>query len=144
MDPHPNIHIQEKYTTWLDDYKSLLKTLLQIKGCAGKVPPHQRESDYQGKIWFIPHHGLYHSHKPGKIHVLFDCSMRYKGKCLNDLPRRGSDPTNSLLDVLTRFHQERVAVMVDIEQCLIRTECQTLTALFFAFCGGLMGVYHVQ
>ena len=68
-----------------------------------------------GKTWFIPHHGVYHPHKPGKICVVFDCSAKYKGKSLNDLLLKGPGLTNSLLGVLTRFRQEHVAVMVDIE-----------------------------
>ena len=68
-----------------------------------------------GKTWFIPHHGVYHPHKPGKIRVVFDCSAKYKGKSLNDLLLKGPDLTNSLLGVLTRFRQEHVAVMADIK-----------------------------
>ena len=68
-----------------------------------------------GKTWFIPHHGVYHPHKPGKIRVVFDCSAKYKGKSLNDLLLKGPDLTNSLLGVLTRFRQEHVAVMADIQ-----------------------------
>ena len=68
-----------------------------------------------GKTWFIPHHGVYHPHKPGKVRVVFDCSAKYKEKSLNDLLLKGPDLTNSLLGVLTRFRQEHVAVMVEIE-----------------------------
>ena len=68
-----------------------------------------------GKTWFIPHHSVYHPHKPGKNRVVFDCSAKYKGKSLNDLLLKGPDLTNSLLGVLTRFRQEHVAVMADIE-----------------------------
>ena len=67
-----------------------------------------------GKTWFIPHHGVYHPRKPGKIRVVFDCSAKNKGKSLNDLLLKGPDLTNSLLGVLTRFRQEHVAVMVEI------------------------------
>ena len=98
----------------LDDCKAFVEDIV-AKGYARKVPPHQRESDYQGKTWFIPHHSVYHPHKPGKIRVVFDCSAKYKGKCLNDLLLKGPDLTNSLLGVLTRFRQDRVAVMADIE-----------------------------
>ena len=98
----------------LDDYKAFVEDIV-AKGYARKVPPHQRESGYQGKTWFIPHHGVYHPHKPGKIRVVFDCSAKYRGKCLNDLLLKGPDLTNSLQGVLTRFRQDRVAVMADIE-----------------------------
>ena len=104
----------EKNPRLLDDYKAFVEDIV-AKGYACKVPPYQRESGYQGKTWFIPHHGVYHPHKPGKIRVVFDCSAKYKVKCLNDLLLKGPDFTNSLLGVLTRFRQDRVAAMVDIE-----------------------------
>ena len=62
-----------------------------------RVPEYQRESACEGKKWFIPHHIVYHSHKPEKICVVFDCSAKYKGKSLNDLLMIGPDLTNSLL-----------------------------------------------
>ena len=30
-----------------------------------------------GKTWYIPHHGVVHPAKPGKIRVVFDCSAKY-------------------------------------------------------------------
>lgn len=124
--PVPNNRIQaEERASWLkkrleknprllDDYTAFVEEIV-AKGYARKVPLHQRQSGYQGKTWFIPHHGVYHPHKPGKIRVVFNCSAKYQGKCLNDLLLKGPDLTNSLLGVLTRFRQDRVAVMADIE-----------------------------
>ena len=64
---------------------------------------------------YIPHHGIYHPHKPGKIFVVFDCFAKYQGKSLNDLMLSGPDLTNNLFGVLMRFRQERVTLMEDIE-----------------------------
>ena len=124
--PVPNNRVQaEQRSMWLkrtlvknpkllDDYKVFVRYIV-AKGYAKRVPVHQKESACEGKTWFIPHHGVYHPHKPGKISVVFDCSANYRGKSLNDLLLKGPDLTNSLLGVLTRFCQERVAEMVDIE-----------------------------
>ena len=98
----------------LDEYKAFVEEII-AKGYARKVPPHQRESGYQGKTWFIPRHGVYHPHKPGKIRVVFNCSAKYQGKCFNDLLLKGPDLTNSLLGVLTSFRQDHVTVTADIE-----------------------------
>ena len=35
------------------------------------------------KIWYLPHHGIYHPNKPGKIRVVFDLSADCKGRCIN-------------------------------------------------------------
>ena len=45
---------------------------------------------------YIPHHGIYHPHKPGKICVVFDCFAKYQGKSLNDLMLGGPDLTNTV------------------------------------------------
>ena len=98
--PVPNNRIQAEHrASWLKD--------IVAKGNARKVPPHQRESGYRGKAWFIPLHGVYYPHKPGKVRVVFDCSAKYIGKCLNDLLLKGPDLTNALLSVLAAFGQER-------------------------------------
>ncbi|XP_015778928.1 PREDICTED: uncharacterized protein LOC107356819 [Acropora digitifera] len=102
----------EKNPELLNDYKGFVQDIV-TKGYAQKVSEHSKESDCEGNTWFIPHHGIYHPHKPGKIRVVFDCSARLKGTSLNDLLMKGPDLTNSLLGVLTRF---RVAVMTDIQE----------------------------
>ena len=68
-----------------------------------------------GRVWYIPHHGVYHPQKPDKIRVVFDCSCKYLGSSLNSALIQGPDLTNSLIGVLIRFRQEPVAVMADIE-----------------------------
>ena len=95
-----------------NDYKCFMEDITD-KGYARKVPVDLQNSS--GMKWYIPHHGIYHPHKPGKIRVVFDCSAKYQGKSLNDLLLNGPDLTNNLFGVLTRFRQERIALMADIE-----------------------------
>ena len=47
--------------------------------------------------------------------MVFDCSAKFAGTSLNDQLLQGPDLTNSLAGVLTRFRQESVAFMADIE-----------------------------
>ena len=82
-------------------------------GYAEPVPKDQIEKE--GRVWYIPHHGVYHQKKPGKIRVVFDCSASYMGVSLNGQLLQGPDMTNSLLGVLLRFRGEEVAVQGDIE-----------------------------
>lgn len=37
-----------------------------------------------GKVWYLPHHGIYHPKKPNKICIVFDCSANFQGVSLND------------------------------------------------------------
>lgn len=53
--------------------------------------------------------------KPDTIRVVFDCSAEYHGTSLNKELFRGQDLTNNIVRVLTRFRQERVAFMTDVE-----------------------------
>ncbi|XP_067950590.1 uncharacterized protein [Watersipora subatra] len=54
--------------------------------------------------------------KPSQIRVVFDCAAKTEGKSLNDYLLTGSDMTNSLLGILIRFRQEKVALSCDIER----------------------------
>ena len=53
--------------------------------------------------------------KPGKIRVVFDCSSRFQGVSLNDCLMEGPDLTNALVGVLTKFREDPVAFMGDVE-----------------------------
>ncbi|XP_033758237.1 uncharacterized protein LOC117340586 [Pecten maximus] len=92
-----------------EDYTTFMETLLE-KGHAEPAPV----GFDKGKVWYIPHHGVYHK-KKNKIRVVFDCSARYQGVSLNDNLLQGPDLTNNLLGVLMRFREEPVAVIGDIE-----------------------------
>ena len=52
------------------DYTKFMEDILE-KGYAEKVG---NQTGVNRKDWFIPHHGVYHPSKPGKIRVVFDCS----------------------------------------------------------------------
>ena len=88
-----------------------------IKNCAEEVPLEERINSAigEGKINYVPHHGIYHPKKPSQIRVVFDCSATYKGTSLNKSLLSGPDMTNSLTGVLCRFRQEWVAVTCDVK-----------------------------
>lgn len=67
-----------------------------------------------GKVWYIPHHGVYHP-VTQKLRVVFDCGASYKGTSLKEQLLQGPDLTSSLVGVIIRFRQEPVAVMADVE-----------------------------
>ena len=66
-------------------------------------------------IWYLPHHGVYHPCKPGKIRAVFDCSAEFHGTSLNKELLQGPDLTSKLVGVLTRFRTEEVAIISDIK-----------------------------
>ena len=92
-----------------EDYCTFMNKLLD-KAYAKKV-----SQSNDGKTWYLPHHGVYHPKKPEKIRVVFDCSAVYKGVSLNSMLLQGPDLTNQIVGVLTRFREERIALVADIE-----------------------------
>lgn len=67
---------------------------------AKKVPENELD---KSSVWYIPHHRVYHSLKPGKIQDTFDCSVKLQGVSLNDYLLTGLELTNTLIGVLCRF-----------------------------------------
>ena len=107
----------QKYAAFVDN--------LLDKAYARKVPDNRPARSGEA-TWFLPHHPVFHPKKPGKVRVVFDCAAKYKGVSLNDVLLQGPDMTNTVVGVLTRFRQERTAIIADIEsmfyQVLVRPD----------------------
>ena len=113
-----------------NDYKCFMADIVD-KGYTCKVPVDLQASS--SMKWYIPHHGIYHPHKPDKIRVVFDCSAKYQGKSLNDLLLNSPNLTNNLFGVLTRFRQERVALMADIESMFYQVKVSKADCSYLCF-----------
>ena len=87
---------------------------LIANGHAEPVPDESLNSN--AVRWYLPHFGVYHPHKPGKIRVVFDSAAETSGISLNKMLLSGPDLTNSLIGILLRFRTGPVAFTVDIEQ----------------------------
>lgn len=95
------------------DYNSFMQDIIS-SGYAERVPAGEASTKSK-QVWYIPHHGVYHKKKPGKIRVVFDCSAVCDGQSLNQQLLQGPDLTNNLTGVLCRFRQEQIAFMCDIQ-----------------------------
>ncbi|XP_073669326.1 uncharacterized protein [Paramisgurnus dabryanus] len=62
--------------------------------------------------WYIPHHIVRHN---GKDRIVFDCSFSYQNQCLNLQLLPGPTLGPSLLGVLLRFRQHKIAISGDIK-----------------------------
>ena len=103
----------KKNLQFKNDYSDFMNKIIE-NGCAERIPDNEIDRN-DGKVWYIYHHGVYNTKKPGKIRVVFDCSAKFQGISLNSQLLPGPDLTNSLVGVLIRFRQESVALMSDIE-----------------------------
>ncbi|XP_028298181.1 uncharacterized protein LOC114460481 isoform X2 [Gouania willdenowi] len=102
----------KKDQRYYTDYVNFMKDII-ARGDAEKVPEKELCNT---PAWYIPHHGVYHPQKPGKIRVVFDGSAQYQDTSLNEHLLTGPDLTNTLVGVLCRFRKGSVAVMCDVER----------------------------
>ncbi|XP_059086776.1 uncharacterized protein LOC131883340 [Tigriopus californicus] len=98
---------------------------------AEEVPESELRTNW-GQVWYIVHHGVYHKQKK-KIRVVFDCALKYRGVSLNNALYTGPDFTNSLLGVLLRFRERKVAVMADIEKMFYQVRIPKAQSNFLRF-----------
>ncbi|XP_078357279.1 uncharacterized protein LOC144642164 [Oculina patagonica] len=118
--------VHQKYKAFMDDLLS--------KDYARKV-----NCQYPGPLgthWYLPHHPVFSPQKPDKVRVVFDCSAKYCNTSLNDQLLQGPDLTNSLVGVLSRFREDHVALMSDVEamfhQVRVRpSDCDALRFLWW-------------
>ena len=72
-------------TRYQKDYVDFMQENIK-NGFAEKVPK-EEVSDKNKHIWYIPHHGVYHKKKPGKMKVLSaalsHCARREASACTN-------------------------------------------------------------
>ena len=118
-------------TQYRAEYVSFMSEIIE-KGYARKVSAEEL-SPKEGKVWYLPHHGVYHPKKPNSIRVVFDCSARYQCESLNDHLLQGPDLSSKLTGVLTRFRKERVAFMADVEKMFFQVKVKKEDQNFFRF-----------
>ncbi|KAL7824645.1 hypothetical protein SRHO_G00344950 [Serrasalmus rhombeus] len=94
------------------EYKQFMDKMLE-QDYAEEIPLDQLHI-VEGKIWYVPHHGVYHRRK-GILRVVFDCTSSFQNTSLNKELLQGPDLTNNLLGVLMRFRQGHIALMADIQ-----------------------------
>lgn len=110
-------NLTKKFKTderYLKLYKEFIENLVR-QGHAEKVVESDMSSEEDFE-WYIPHHGVFHPRKPGKLRVVFDCSAAFKEQSLNAHLLQGPDLTNTLVGVLCRFRKGKIAFTCDIEQ----------------------------
>ena len=122
----------EKYKTTMADYIE--------SGHAEKVPDGELEVKDR-PVWYLPHHPVTHSLKPAKVRVVYDCAAKYGGTSLNQQLLQGPDQTNQLVGVLSRFRQEPVGVVADIEAMFHQVLVELRTVMHLDFCGGPMETF---
>jgi len=68
------------------------------------------------KTWFLPHFGTLNANKPGMLRLVFHAAATSRETSLNDMLWKGPDVLNSLVGVLMKFRQYRIAFGGDIKE----------------------------
>ncbi|XP_018645801.1 hypothetical protein Smp_177900 [Schistosoma mansoni] len=97
-------------TKLLQDYTSAMTQYIE-RDYAERV----NDNHLDGRIWYLPHHPVFHPKKPNKLRTVFDCAAQYAGTSLNKNLYSGPDLVNNLVDVFTRFRQRPIGLTADIE-----------------------------
>ena len=84
---------------------------MKIQGYIEKVNPD--ETSVGGKVWYLPHF----STQEAKFRVVYDGSTEFCGKSINQETLTGPDLLEPLLNVITRFHLKKYAVIADLKEC---------------------------
>ncbi|XP_041463438.1 uncharacterized protein LOC121414350 [Lytechinus variegatus] len=72
---------------------------------------------YQGPVHYISHHAVLRPEKKSTpVRIVFNSSASFQGHTLNEYWMKGPDLLNSLLGVLLRFRERKVAVCGDISK----------------------------
>ena len=114
----------EKFHT---DYVAFMNNLFN-KGYSSESPGIQASGS-----WYIPHHGIYHPHKPNKMWVVFNYSSEFQGRSLNKELHIGPDLTNQIVGVLSRFQENEIALMADIESMFYQVQVSEEHRRFLKF-----------
>ena len=96
-----------------EKYKKTINTYIK-EGYARKMTK-EETMNTSDKTWYLPHHPVFHSQKSGKVQVVFDAAAKYKGKSLNKELFTATDLLNSLVGVLLRFQDHKIALVGDLE-----------------------------
>jgi hypothetical protein len=103
-----------KDPAFADRYKSVIEEYINL-GHASKLSAGKLAGE-EGRIWYLPHHGVVNPQKPTKVRVVFDASARFNNVSLNSCLLKGPNLLNDLSAVLTRFRQRAIPISSDIQK----------------------------
>ena len=75
-----------------------------------------------GKDWYLPHHLVLNSNKPGKVRCVCNAASKYKEVCLNDKLLAGPDLLPGLIGTIFRFREGPIALTADIESMFLQVQ----------------------
>ncbi|XP_055605469.1 uncharacterized protein LOC129753653 [Uranotaenia lowii] len=99
-----------------------LKTLLYnkvqdyISKCYIRKLTEAEIEDRSQRVWYLPVFPVFNPNKPNKVRIVWDAAAKSHGIALNSLLLTGPDQNSSLIDVLLRFRENKIAICGDIRE----------------------------
>ncbi|XP_065095606.1 uncharacterized protein LOC135717443 [Ochlerotatus camptorhynchus] len=85
-----------------------------------KVSSEELENTNPERVWFLPLGVVTNPKKPNKIRMVWDAAAKAGGVSFNDMLLKGPDLLVSLVEVLLRFREGKIAVCSDIREMFLR------------------------
>ncbi|XP_058456399.1 uncharacterized protein LOC131433814 [Malaya genurostris] len=68
------------------------------------------------RVWYLPIFTVINPNKPGKLRIVWDAAAKVRGVSLNSQLLKGPDLLNSLVSVLFKFREYKIAITGDIRE----------------------------
>ncbi|XP_055527103.1 uncharacterized protein LOC129719731 [Wyeomyia smithii] len=85
-----------------------------------KVSPEELKQVNPERVWYLPLGVVTNPRKPNKIRMVWDAAAKANGVSFNDMLLKGPDLLVSLVEVLLRFREGKIAVCSDIREMFLR------------------------
>ncbi|XP_055548965.1 uncharacterized protein LOC129732271 isoform X2 [Wyeomyia smithii] len=84
-----------------------------------KVSPEELKQVNPERVWYLPLGVVTNPRKPNKIRMVWDAAAKANGVSFNDMLLKGPDLLVSLVEVLLRFREGKIAVCSDIREMFL-------------------------
>lgn len=106
-----DVAFAEAYRNKIHDYVN--------KGYARKLTSQELEMRKENE-WYLPHFAVVNQNKPNKIRVVFDAAAKSNGISLNDMLLPGPDLYSSIISVIWKFRQQKIAFSGDVKEMFLQ------------------------